>query len=87
MLISQEVRSPTPASHGSGPGGLAELRSQLADPLALSDGNRQRLLELASRLARIQSLGDEYVRVGLSPHARAAMPPATPGGTEPVGLA
>jgi hypothetical protein len=73
MLISQEVRSQTSPAQGSVRGGLAELRRQLAEPSALSDGNRQRLLELARRLARVQSLGDEYVRVGFSDSATDAL--------------
>ena len=73
MLISQEVQSQAIPSQGSGGGGLAELRRQLAEPSALSDGNRQRLLELARRLARVQGLGDEYVRVGFSDSATDAL--------------
>jgi len=73
MLISQEVRSRTVQPHGCGGGVMAELRSQLAEPSALSDGNRPRLLELARRLARVRSLGDEYGRVELSEHSRAAL--------------
>ena len=73
MLISQEVRSPASGPQGSGRGGLAELRRQLAEPSALSDGNRQRLLELARRLARVRSLGDEYVRVCFSDSATDAL--------------
>jgi hypothetical protein len=42
----------------------------------LSDSNRQRLLELAERVARVRALGGEYVRVGLSGRAMAALPGA-----------
>ena len=73
MLISQEVRSQASPAQGSVRGGLAELRRQLAEPSALSDGNRQRLLELARRLARVQGLGDEYVRVCFSDSATDAL--------------
>ncbi len=73
MLISQEVKCQLPKPNGCGRGNLAELRGQLADPSTLSDGNRQRLLELARRLARVRRLGDEYVRVELSEHSREAL--------------
>ena len=73
MLISQEVQSQASPAQGSAPGGLAELRRQLAEPSALSDGNRQRLLELARRLARVRGLGDEYVRVCFSDSAMDAL--------------
>jgi len=73
MLISQQAKRQAPVPQGSGRTKLAELRGQLADPSALSDGNRQRLLELARRLARVQALGDEYVRVGFSEVAAAAL--------------
>lgn len=73
MLISQEVQSHAYPAQGSVRGSLAELRRQLAEPSALSDGNRQRLLELARRLARVRSLGDEYVRVCFSDSAKDAL--------------
>ena len=73
MLISQEVHGQAPPAQGSAPSGLAELRRQLAEPSALCDGNRQRLLELARRLARVRTLGDEYVRVGFSDGAMDAL--------------
>jgi len=78
MLISQEVQSQSSRPHGSGSGSLAELRRQLAAPSDLSDGNRQRLLELVRRLARVRSLGDEYGRVELSEHSQEAMKSACP---------
>ena len=49
------------------------MRRRLSDPSSLSDGNRQRLAELARRLARVQALGDEYVRVEFSGAAMAAL--------------
>ena len=52
---------------------LAELRGQLAAPSAMNDGHRRRLLDLARRLARVQALGDEYGRVSLSEHVKAAL--------------
>ena len=80
MLIFQRVPGGPAGPDGHGRAGLAELRRQLADPSTLSDGNRQRLLELARRLARVQALGGEYVRVGLSDEATAAL-------TEPAVMA
>ena len=73
MLISQQAQRQAPVSQGSGQANVAELRDQLAEPSTLSDGNRQRLLELARRLARVQALGDEYVRVGFSESAMDAL--------------
>jgi len=73
MLISQQAKRQAPVPQGSGRAKLAELRDQLTDPSSLSDGNRQRLLELARRLARVQALGDEYVRVGFSDSAMDAL--------------
>lgn len=52
---------------------LAELRSQLDRPSTMDDLHRQRLLELAHRLAAVQALGDEYGRVQLSDAAAAAV--------------
>ena len=66
MLIPQEAGGERSGPNGVVPGHLAELRCQLADPSALDDGNRQRLLELGHRLDRIKALGDGYERVGLS---------------------
>ena len=74
MLISQVAQGERPRKQGGTEAGLAELRRQLAEPSSLSDGNRQRLLELARRLARIQGLGGEYARVTLSKQAAAATP-------------
>jgi len=73
MLVSQQAESGTTGSQGSGRASLAELRRQLADSSSLSDGNRQRLVDLARRLVRVQALGDEYVRVEFSHVAMAAL--------------
>lgn len=75
MLISQEAQGERPRRQGGTGAGLAELRRQLADPSSLDEGNRQRLLELARRAARVQALGDEYGRVELSEQAAAAVLP------------
>ena len=76
MLIPQQAEGEPAMRHGSCGGSLAELRRGLAEPLALSDGQRQRLLELARRLAPVRALGDEYSRVDLSEHAKAALGPS-----------
>ncbi|MDY6913648.1 MAG: hypothetical protein SVT52_04235 [Planctomycetota bacterium] len=52
---------------------FAELRRQLASPSAISDVHRDRLLDLARRLARVRALGGECARVGLSESAEAAL--------------
>jgi hypothetical protein len=72
MLTVQEhgqVRRP----RRCGSAGLAELRRKLATPSGLSGRDQQRLLELAARASRIQSLGGGYVRIGLSEWAGAAL--------------
>ena len=73
MLISQEARCRDGRRQGSPAGRLAELRRQLARPTRFSEGNRQRLLDLARRLAAVQALGDGYVRVEFSEHALEAL--------------
>jgi len=73
MLISQRGASRQTGGQGRPPVSLADLRRQLASPSAHADARRQRLLELARRLARIQALGDEYARVELSADAKAAL--------------
>jgi hypothetical protein len=71
------------ASYGS-PGGadrrqggrrvsFAELRHSLAKPSRLNEDHRQRLIDLAQRVARVQALGGGYRRVSLSDHASAAI--------------
>lgn len=72
MLIPHQAESETDPRHGRRES-FAQLRRQLSKPSELSDGNRQRLLELARRLARIQALGDEYARVDFSESAAAAI--------------
>lgn len=74
MLIPQEARSGAHGRQGGRRASLAELRRHMAEPSTMDDGHRQRLLELARRLARVQALGDEYSRVTLSEHAAAALP-------------
>ncbi|MCL2700214.1 MAG: hypothetical protein FWE88_00815 [Phycisphaerae bacterium] len=69
MLIPQKARRKTVDGHGRPTIALSELRSQLANGSSPGDGHRQRLLDLAQRLARIQALGDEYAGITLSPMA------------------
>ncbi|MDY7011094.1 MAG: hypothetical protein SVV80_10140 [Planctomycetota bacterium] len=52
---------------------LAELQNHSAAPSDYQDGLRQRLLVLARRLARVQSLGSEYARVAFSRHVEAVL--------------
>ena len=73
MLIPQQVQPDQGRRHGSEAASLAELRRRLTRPSSLSDGTRQRLLDLAQRLAAVQRLGDGYARVDLSPFVRSAM--------------
>jgi len=73
MLIPQKAPSEAGRPNGIGRLSLAELRRRLADPATTGGGTRQRLVELARRLARIQALGDEYGRVGFSEMALAAL--------------
>jgi len=69
MLISRKAPRGAAGDQGRSAVGLAELRTKLCTPSSLGDGHRQRLLELAQRLARVQALGDEYARVAFSPMA------------------
>ena len=73
MLTAREAQSQPDRPNGHGRASLAELRRQLADPSGMTERARQRLLELASRVSRVQALGGEYHRVGLSEQAAAAM--------------
>ena len=72
MLIPQESSSGKCRRQGSGRANLAELRCQLAEPAGLNDAYRQRLTDLATRVARIQALGNEYARVELSDYVQRA---------------
>jgi hypothetical protein len=73
MLISQQAQRETGRWQGSPRISFAQLRRQLANPSSISDGHRQRLLDLAKRLARVKALGDEYSRVELSDAAATAV--------------
>jgi len=75
MPISLQSRRELPGRQGRLPADLAELRHLLARPSQLTDGHRQRLLDLARRVARVQALGGEYRRVSLSDVAAKAADP------------
>ncbi len=66
MLISSKARGNSGSRYGNRPIRIAELRRHLAGPSQLSDGHRQRLLDLVQRVGRVQDLGGEYSRVSLS---------------------
>ena len=73
MLIPQQRPCGADQRQGGRVVSLAELRRHLSDPSSIDGGHRQRLLELARRLARVQALGDEYARVCMSDPAAAAL--------------
>ena len=73
MLIPQQAQRETGRWQGSPRISFAQLRRQLANPSSIPDGHRQRLQDLAKRLARVKALGDEYTRVELSDAAAAAV--------------
>jgi hypothetical protein len=68
MLISQNPGE-SANEHGGSAADFAKLRRQLGDPASLDVWGRQRLMELARRLARVRAMGDEYLRVDLSEYA------------------
>ena len=76
MLIPQKVRRSAVGGNGLPANGLAELRSQLAKGSSLDDVQRQRLLELTQRLARVQALGDEYAGISFSPMVTDVLDPS-----------
>lgn len=72
MLISQSQSEPH-AEQGSSDVDFAELRRRIADTSRMCEAHRQRLVDLARRLARVRALGGEYSRVDFSDAARHAM--------------
>jgi hypothetical protein len=72
MLISQSL-SETTARQGSRPLDFAELRRRVANPSEMDESSRQRLMDLARRLARVRAMGDEYHRVDLSDYAASVL--------------
>ncbi len=77
MLIPQMAQCDVQRRQGCRVSNIAELRRQLANPARLNDSNRQCLLDLVNRLARVQALGDEYARVGASHLVQEAVNQAT----------
>ncbi len=73
MLVSQKASRGSRGQQGRCPTGLTELRSRLGSQSSLDDGHRQRLLELAGRLARVKALGNDYARLELSGFVVSAM--------------
>ena len=73
MLVSQRQANGSCMEHGCFSATLAELQHSGAAPSNYRDGLRQRLLVLAERLAKVQSLGGEYARVAFSEHAEAVL--------------
>jgi len=73
MLIPQDASCEPRERNGFSRVSLAELRRQLARPSNATDGHRQRLLDLAERLARVRALGGEFSRVGFSGAVLAAL--------------
>ena len=70
MLILQQAQRSPDARQGCHAAVLAELQAGKAAPRVPQGTHRQRLLELARRLACVQALGDEYARVSFSPHVQ-----------------
>jgi len=77
MLIPQKAQREAIDGQGVPVIGFAELRRHLAKRSSCDDAHRQRLLELAQRLARVQALGDEYAGISLSPMAASVVDQAT----------
>ena len=68
MLISQNPGE-FADEQGCSAADFAQLRCQVGDPASLDERGRQRLMELARRLARVRAMGDEYLRVNFSRYA------------------
>jgi len=73
MLIPRRAKCGTRNRHGGRDVSLAEVRRLVVAPLAMNERHRQRLLNLAQRLARVRALGDEYAGIELSEYVTAAM--------------
>ncbi|MBN1943165.1 MAG: hypothetical protein JW849_07710 [Phycisphaerae bacterium] len=75
MLISRNPGETTDEQGGSAVD-FAHLRRRLSDPALISRRDRQRLMELAQRVARVRAMGDEYLRVNVSDYVFGALPDA-----------
>ena len=73
MLVPQQAQRETGRWQGSPRISFAQLRRQLANPSDIPDRHRQRLLDLAKRLARVKALGDEYSGLEMSDAAAAVV--------------
>ncbi len=78
MLVSQRQVSGSCKEQGCFRTALTELQHHSTAPSKCDDGLRQRLLVLAQRLERVQSLGNEYARVNFSEHAEAVLAEEVP---------
>lgn len=72
MLASSAPVSRTHDGQGCLRAALVDLQRQGADSVCGENGLRQRLNVLAERLARVQSQGGEYARVGFSEYVEEA---------------
>jgi hypothetical protein len=72
MLISQNPDE-FADEQGCSAADFAQLRRQLDDPASLDGRGRQRLMELARRLARVRAMGDKYLRVTFSENSEHAI--------------
>ena len=72
MLTSRSDVPDGRRRHGCKAARLAELRRALSRPSSLSEGLRQRLLDLERRLAAVQRLGGGLDRVDMSEYVRLA---------------
>ena len=73
MLDSHRAQGGRDERQGCRDVSLADLRCAVASPSDLSESCRQRLVDLARRLHRIQGLEDEYTQVELSEYVTVAM--------------
>jgi hypothetical protein len=78
MLTSRFAVSEDSRRQGCKAASLAELRRALSRPSSLSDGRRQRLLDLVQRLAAVQRLGGGLDRVDMSDYVRSAVRQGAP---------
>ena len=73
MPTRETARGGAAGANGRQPVSFAELRSQLGRPNDINAAHRQRLLDLARRLAEVRALPGGYARVDFSEHAAVAL--------------
>lgn len=78
MLVSWRRASGGGDRQGCLRAALAELQHKDARSKDCDDELRQRLLALGQRLERVQTLGNEYARVGFSEHVEAVLAERAP---------